>query len=173
MREVFERYEEIVQLAFGDGTEPIADVARRAERLLEGIPVIVWEGDAQTFAFSFVSGDAEKVLGHASRRWTSEPTFWADHVVHPEDRDDAIAYCALATGKARDHAFEYRAQTSDGRTVRLADYVQVIMGKRRVPERLRGIMIDVEALAPSRSAAPRWQSPSRSDLEESVAESNA
>jgi PAS domain-containing protein len=160
----FEQHSEKVRTAFGNGSEPIAAVARRAEALFGDVPIIVWEGDAQTFEFSFVSVAAEKVLGHPKERWTGEATFWADHVVHPEDRDDAIAYCALATGKGRDHAFEYRARAADGRTVTLVDYVQVVIGKRGLAERLRGIMIEAGP-TPKRSAAQAWQEPTRELLE--------
>lgn len=160
----FDQYAEKVRMAFGTGSEPISVVARRAETLFADVPIIVWEGDAQTFEFSFVSSAAEKVLGHPRERWTGEATFWADHVVHPADRDDAIAYCALATGKGRDHAFEYRANAADGRTVTLVDYVQVITGKRGIAERLRGIMIEVGP-TPNQSRAVAWQSPSRQVLE--------
>lgn len=128
--------------AFGDPHDPILLVTARAEGKL-GRGAIVWEGDAQTFEFSFVNGAATQVLGYPASRWTTEPTFWADIVVHPDDRDDAIAYCALATGKGRDHRFEYRARAADGRIVWLRDYVQVVFGPRGVPQRLRGIMIDV------------------------------
>lgn len=165
MSEAFDRYTATIHEAFGDGTEPIAVVARRSLELFGAAPIIVWEGDAQTFQFSFVSASAEAVLGHPVARWTNEATFWADHVVHPDDRDDAIGYCALATGKGRDHAFEYRAKAADGSTVRFVDYVQVIKGKKGVAERLRGIMIDVTASVPTRAGALSWQSPPRAALE--------
>lgn len=163
----FERFAPTIRRAFGDGTESIAVVAARAETMFDGEAIIVWEGDAQTFQFSFVSGSAAGLLGHPVERWTSEATFWADTVVHPEDRDEAIAYCALATGKCRDHAFDYRAKAADGTVVHLVDYVQVIIGPRGVAERLRGIMIDVSAAKRSkepRASAP-WQSPPRGSLE--------
>jgi len=165
MSEAFDRFAPRVREAFGDGAEPIAAVARRAEELFGETPIIVWEGNAQTFEFSFVSRGARVILGHPLERWTREATFWADHVVHPDDRDDAIAYCALATGKGLDHAFEYRANAADGRTVCLVDYVQVIVGPRSVPERLRGIMIDVSASKPAADASDRWEDPPRETLE--------
>lgn len=165
MADAFERYEHTIHEAFGDGTEAIAVVAQRAEELFPSDAIIVWEGDAQTFQFSFVSASARDVLGHPVERWTNEATFWADHVVHPDDRDDAIGYCALATGKGRDHAFEYRAKASDGSTVHLVDYVQVVLGKRGVAERLRGIMIDVSASKSVQASSSRWQRPPRSALE--------
>lgn len=127
--------------AFGRADESMDAVTERARQLFPDAPVIAWEGDAQTFQFSFVSDTAEQILGYPRERWVTEPTFWADTVVHPEDRNDAIAFCALATGKCQDHDFVYRATTVDGRTVLLHDVVQVVIGERGVPTRLRGIMV--------------------------------
>ncbi len=159
-----DRYLEAAKTAFGDSNVPIETVARRAETLFDR-PVIVWEGDAQTFAFSFVSASAAALLGHPGARWTTEPSFWADVVVHPEDRDDAVAYCALATGKGLDHAFVYRARTADGRVLVLADYVQVVRGKKGVAERLRGIMIDVTDEIEA-EAGQAWRAPAKSTIED-------
>lgn len=157
-----ERYLETAKTAFGDGGERIDVVARRAEKAFDR-PVIVWEGDAQTFAFTYVSAAAEALLGHPVARWTSEATFWADAVVHADDRDDAVGYCALATGKGLDHAFVYRANTADGRTLFLADYVQVVRGAKGIAQRLRGIMIDVTD--DTRAGEPAWRAPAKSTIE--------
>lgn len=165
----FERYSERVQMAFGSGADSIALVAARAEALISDVPVIVWEGDAKTFEFSFVSASAEQILGYPCERWLTEGTFWADVVVHPEDRGEAIAYCALATGKGKDHAFEYRAKAADGRIVTLIDYVQVVFGRRRIAERLRGVMIDVSQVEVAPRNTGRWQRPPRQVLEEAAA----
>lgn len=157
-----ERYLATAKAAFGDARESIETVAARAEALFDR-SVIVWEGDAQTFEFSYVSRSAEMILGHAVHRWTSEATFWADAVVHPDDRSDAVAYCALATGKGLDHAFVYRANTANGETRLLADYVQVVRSPRGIAERLRGIMIDVTDDLAREDAA--WRSPERPAVE--------
>lgn len=130
---------------FGGPTDPMEDVDRRAQETLSEYNVVVWEGDAATFEFSFVSPNAAQLLGHAAQRWTTEPTFWADVVVHPEDRNDAIAFCALATGQGRDHDFIYRAVAADGTLVWLHDIVRVIRGPRGIAERLRGVMIELPA----------------------------
>jgi PAS domain-containing protein len=135
---------ELVAACLEDLAEPIEHVDARAARLATD-PVIVWEGDAQTFQFSFVSSSAERLLGYPVRRWVDEPTFWADVVIAPDDRDEAIAYCALATAKRADHVFEYRARRSDGGVLWLRDYVRVIVGPRKVATKLRGIMFDVSA----------------------------
>lgn len=152
--------EQTVRSIFGAPSDRIESVSDRAARLLPGKNAIVWEGDPTTFQFSFVSPSAEAILGHAVARWTNEKTFWADTVVHPDDRDDAIAYCALATAKAKDHAFEYRAVTKDGRVVWLLDFVSVLVGPKGIPARLRGLMVEVA----KEENEPAWQSPSREDL---------
>ena len=141
-----ERQQELSQrlaAVFGHPDDPMSLVEQRARELIAESSAIVWEGDAQTFQFGFVGKAAEELLGYPSSRWTREPSFWADVVVHPQDRDDAVAYCALCTGKGQDHDFEYRAVAADGRTVWLHDIVRVIKGSKGIATRLRGIMLDI------------------------------
>lgn len=128
---------------FGSDADAITQVEERARLFFPHAPFIVWEGDPTTFAFTYVGGDAEAMLGFPASAWVDSPTFWVDHVVHPGDRSDAVAYCALATGRKVDHLFEYRALTQRGDIVWLRDYVRVVVGERGVPVRLRGLMFDV------------------------------
>lgn len=135
--------DERVDAAFGSLSDPIELVDARAIELLSDHQAITWEADAATFVFSYVSRSAEVVLGYPARRWTAEPTFWADVVLHHADRDESIAYCASETAQCRDHAFEYRARAVDGRVVRLRDYVRVITDAAGKPGTVRGIMVVV------------------------------
>lgn len=128
---------------FGSDDDPIVLVETRARRHFDGQRIIVWEGDPTTFAFSYVSADAEAMLGFPAQRWVADAAFWTSYVVHPEERADAVAFCALATGRKADHVFEYRAMTSSGDVIWLRDYVRVVIGTRGVPIRLRGLMVDV------------------------------
>jgi PAS domain S-box-containing protein len=132
--------EQCLSRVFGDPADSIEAVTARALRLMPDKQVIVWEGDPQTFQFTYVSPSAEEVLGYAVERW-KEPGFWAQTVVHPEDRSDAVAYCALATGQGRDHDFQYRARSARGEIILLHDVVHVIKSPRGVAARLRGIML--------------------------------
>ncbi|HJZ66853.1 MAG TPA: PAS domain-containing protein, partial [Blastocatellia bacterium] len=108
--------------------------------LVNSVDGIVWEADAATFAFSFVSEQAERILGYPTERWLKEPTFWKDHL-HPEDRDWAVEFCAKATAEKRNHDFEYRMIAADGRTVWFHDVVTVVVEGER-PTTLRGVMVD-------------------------------
>jgi PAS domain-containing protein len=46
--------------------------------MVNSIEGIVWEADAQTFQFLFVSQQAQRVLGYPVERWLNEPTFWKE-----------------------------------------------------------------------------------------------
>ena len=130
-----------VEAVFGENADPMVDLDRRAVEMLEGERAIVWECDARTFVFSHVSASAEDILGYPRGRWTEEPTFWADVVLHPGDRDESVSYCVAETGACRDHAFVYRARAADGRIVRLRDFVKVVTDDAGAPARLRGVMV--------------------------------
>ncbi len=67
----------------------VADAVATQHRfrdLVNSVEGIVWEAEATTFQFSFVSNQAERILGYPVQRWLSEPTFWKDHL-HPEGRE--------------------------------------------------------------------------------------
>jgi PAS domain S-box-containing protein len=110
------------------------------EALIQALDGIVWEADAATLAFSFVSQQAERLLGYPVADWLKTPGAWLEHL-HPEDRERAVSYCKAQAAAGRDHVFEYRMVAADGRVVWLQDRVSVLDdGGRR---RLRGVMIDI------------------------------
>ncbi|MDO9237072.1 MAG: PAS domain S-box protein [Aquabacterium sp.] len=112
----------------------------RFRDLVDSTDGIVWEADATTFVFCAVSNNAERMLGYPVSDWL-QPGFWAAHI-HPDDRDQAVHYCAQCTGRLEDHDFEYRFIAQDGRVVWLRDLVKVVHedGQARW---LRGLMLDV------------------------------
>ena len=76
------------------------------EALVQSMEAIIWEMDAQTWRFTFVSDGAERILGYPVQEWYENPTFWQDKLLHPDDRDWAVSFCVTATNEARDHAFQ-------------------------------------------------------------------
>ncbi len=109
--------------------------------LVNTIEGIVWEADAKSTQFSFVSRQAEQILGYPAEQWVTEKDFWPNHV-HEADREWAVSYCAKYTKEKKSHDFEYRMIAADGRIVWLRDIVTVIV-ENDEPVKLRGIMIDI------------------------------
>jgi PAS domain S-box-containing protein len=120
--------------------EAVAAQARFRD-LVNSVEGIVWEADAETFVFTFVSEQAQRVLGYPTESWLREPTFWKDHL-HPEDRDWAVHFFQEATTiQKHNHDFEYRMIAADGRVVWMRDLVTVVVERGRAT-RLRGVMVD-------------------------------
>ena len=123
-----------------------ADEAARVARqslanLIGTIDGIVWEADATTFRFNFVSAQAERLLGYPVSAWIDDPAFWESHI-HPADRKASVRYCVECTKAGRDHQFDYRMIAADGRVVWLQDRVTVHLVDGR-PATLRGVMVDI------------------------------
>jgi PAS domain S-box-containing protein len=114
---------------------------RRYESLVNNIDGIIWEADPQTWRHTFVSGQAERILGYPVEQWLYEPNFWVERL-HPDDRDRAVAEYVNATLAERPRQFEYRMIAADGRAVWFRDSVTVI-AETSGPTSLHGIMVDI------------------------------
>ncbi len=111
--------------------------------LVNTIDGIVWEADATTFRFTYISDHAEKLLGYKREEWLTDAGFWANHI-HPDDRSWAVDYCVDQTRQKKEHQFEYRMIAKDGRVVWLADFVTVVVENDSAVQ-LRGVMVDITA----------------------------
>ncbi|MBA4116637.1 MAG: PAS domain-containing protein, partial [Rubrobacter sp.] len=107
-----------------EAEEELNALRREYEELVDSVEAIIWKGEAQTLRFTFVSDQAEAILGYPAQRWTREPSFWQEHI-HPEDREWAVSFCRKAVAEKRDHDFEYRMISADGGVVWLRDVVRV------------------------------------------------
>ncbi|MEX0754933.1 MAG: PAS domain-containing protein [Actinomycetota bacterium] len=115
---------------------------RRLRSLVADLDAVVWEADAASCRFTFVSEGSREILGYAPQSWLADPTFWADHV-HPDDRSVAVReFMRAATdGAARDS--EYRFIAQDGEVVWVRDIGHVILDDQGKPLLVRGLMIDI------------------------------
>ena len=116
------------------------EVPNLYSKLVNSLDGIVWEADAETFRFTFVSPQAEKILGYPIGQWL-EPNFWRDHT-HPDDTEWCSAFCVDSTRRREDHEFEYRMIAADGSVVWLHDIVSVKSEPGGILC-LRGIMLDI------------------------------
>ncbi|MGH9837686.1 MAG: hybrid sensor histidine kinase/response regulator [Blastocatellia bacterium] len=119
---------------------------RRAEdrfrNLVDDLEAIVWEADAATGRFTFVSRRAEQMLGYPVERWLSEPDFLTK-LIHSDDRAEALRQSSQETDAGRDHDLEYRAVSAAGAVRWLRDIVHVAPNGDGRPHLLRGVMVDV------------------------------
>lgn len=119
----------------------LEEARNQYENIVKSVNGIVWEADAETFEFLYVSPKSQQLLGFSPEEWLGEPNFWQHHI-HPDDRKMAIEFCHHKTQQGEYHEFDYRMLNVDGEVVWLRDYVTVIM-KNGKPNRLYGFMIDI------------------------------
>ncbi|HJR45500.1 MAG TPA: PAS domain S-box protein [Actinomycetota bacterium] len=112
--------------------------------ILDTLDAIVWEADASTFEFTYVSKGATSILGYPPVRWVGVAGFW-ESLIHPDDRESTVAFCLGAVRECRDHRFEYRVLTADGRVIWLEDVVRVVADDNGTARLLRGVMTDITA----------------------------
>jgi anti-anti-sigma factor len=136
--------------------------AARLRAMVQGLAAIVWEADWQPgnggpgtggLRFTFVSDRAEELLGHPAARWCDDPGFWPS-MIHPDDREEALAYTGDRTAAGVDHDLTYRAVAIDGRVLWLHQVVHVVLGPDGAPVAAQGLTVDVtEQKRAERSAA--------------------
>ena len=116
--------------------------AERHRSLIQSVDAIVWEGDADTLRFTFVSQRARAMLGYPLSRWTSDPDFWSERV-HADDRERVMQLYEAALETGQDQEIEYRAIAADGRELWLRDFVHVTKDVNGKPRALRGLTVDI------------------------------
>ncbi|MCA1992168.1 MAG: PAS domain-containing protein, partial [Coleofasciculus sp. S288] len=114
----------------------------RHQMIRELSQAIVWEAEAKTLQFTFVSPSAERLLGYPADEWLSDPEFWVK-LIHPQDRLWAVSLCRKKMFQSRDYELEYRCITADNRVVWLRDRACVVRNERGKVGKRRGLMVDI------------------------------
>jgi PAS domain S-box-containing protein len=108
--------------------------------LVDSVDGIVWETDAKTLTFTYVSQQAERLLGYPAADWRREG-FWLEHL-HPDDREQTQAQSVALTAQGKDHELEYRFLDPNGKVFWVQDFVAVVV-EDGAPRWRRGVMVDV------------------------------
>lgn len=127
-------------------TKPVNNTDELAKYRLRNLAkelaqTIVWEASATTAEYTFVSQNAEKVLGYPVEEWFT-PNFWVN-LIHPEDRQWTVALSHKAIDYNRDYELEYRCLTADQRVIWLRDRAFVIRDEHGNVYKRRGMMVDI------------------------------
>lgn len=114
---------------------------RQFESLIQTVDGVVWEADAATLAFRFVSDQVQHILGYKPSEWLNDPEFWQNHI-YPADREQALGICAREVHEMRNHTLDYRMIRADGGLVWIKDVVSVLRDEHGNVV-MRGLMVDV------------------------------
>lgn len=113
----------------------------KLEALIHSIDGIVWECRPDTFQFTFVSRQVERLLGYTPEQWLGEPDFWQRHL-HPDDAAEAIQSCHDFAAAGQPYSYEYRMRAADGRAVWLRESGSILFEQGQ-PVAMRGILQDI------------------------------
>jgi len=129
--------------AQSDRLQAVAHLSEQRFRdLVQGVDAIVWEADAANYQFTFVSQQAEEILGYPIEQWRTSADFQTRYL-HPDDREQVVKLYQLATSEAKEQVIEYRAIAADGRVLWLRDLVQVVKDEAGKALLLRGVVVDI------------------------------
>jgi len=118
---------------------------RHLKRLLGSTRAVLWEADAQTKAFSYISPEVHRLLGYSAEQWLSAPDFLLSHV-HSEDQDRITRCFEQAISTLEDQSIDYRVVAADGRLQTLRMIVNIVKDAGQVTS-IAGVMIDISELA--------------------------
>jgi PAS domain S-box-containing protein len=114
---------------------------QKFETLVNSIQGVVWEADPISFAFSFVSEQAERLLGYPRDLWSSDQAFWHSHI-HPDDQMLAQNFRKKGLEQEKPSQFEYRMIAADQRVVWLRE-ISTFTIEGGIPRALRGVLFDI------------------------------
>ncbi len=118
--------------------------AKRFYDLVQGLDAIVWEYDVLEQQFSFVSQQAESILGHRVEQWRDDKNFLSN-LIHPDDRRRAMEVYSKVLERLESQESIYRARHAEGHFVWIRDTIRVVRDGQARPIQLRGVMVDVTA----------------------------
>lgn len=132
----------------------VAEQFRQSEqqyrRLVNSIDGIVWQADFPSLRFSFVSQQAERLLGYPVSAWLEQDEFWQQHI-HQEDRQKALELFSELTEEKKYLNFEYRMIAADGRAIWFRDII-TLHAEPGQPKQVRGIMVNITPRKQAESA---------------------
>ncbi len=126
----------------GSAGSPVEPTDERFKELVGTIDAIVTEYDRRTNRFTYISEQAERILGYP-------PALLEDALlshVDEEDRRRIEAVTAQAVRERSDYAYERQVRAADGRLVWLRVSASLVLDEHGEPVLIRGVWLDVTAL---------------------------
>ncbi|HEV2836516.1 MAG TPA: MASE1 domain-containing protein [Pyrinomonadaceae bacterium] len=118
---------------------------RRIEDIVAHVPGVVWEAwgkpGGEDRKVDFVSSYLEKMLGYSREEWSSIPDFWAK-IVHPDDRERAVAEAAAIYAAGKGGTSRFRLLHNDGHEV-WVEAQSIVVCDETGPVGMRGVTMDI------------------------------
>ena len=127
---------------------PVEPTDERFKELVGTIDAIVTEYDRRTNRFTYISEQAERILGYPPERLEDALLSHVDEV----DRMRIEAITARAIRERTDYAYEHRVRAADGRLVWLRVSASLVLDEHGEPALIRGVWLDVTALKEAEAA---------------------
>lgn len=118
-----------------------AEAKNQYQSLVQSINGIFWEAEPDSFRVTYMSPQAQQMLGYDPEDWLETEDFWLNHI-HPDDRSEVNRKYRYQTDLGNNHQLEYRFKKSNGEYIWIRDIISVIT-KDGTPEIIRGIMTDI------------------------------
>ncbi|HJV52283.1 MAG TPA: ATP-binding protein [Noviherbaspirillum sp.] len=115
---------------------------QRLQYLIDNTPVIIYSSvPTGDFKMTFVSGNAQRVLGYRPEDMVADPNFWFNHI-HPDDIPRIFASLAGVFVEGQ-RTYEYRFLAQDGRYVWMHDTLRLIRDENDNPLEVIGSLTDI------------------------------
>ena len=120
---------------------------RRIEDIVAHVPGVVWESwgkpGSSDYRTEFVSSHIGKMLGYSAEEWLSIPQFGLQ-VLHPEDRERAVAEAAAIFTSGKGGTSRFRMIHKDGHEV-WVEAQSIVVCDESGPVGMRGVTMDITA----------------------------
>jgi PAS domain S-box-containing protein len=115
---------------------------QRFRDLVNSVPGLVWEANADTLQLTFMSGQVERILGYPADEGLLEAEFWRERLLHPDDRERVLDACRAAAQEGTTEDLEYRMRAAQGHVI----WVRTLITAGKASDgvlTLRGVTVDV------------------------------
>jgi len=110
--------------------------------LVDGLDAIVWEADAETRQFTFISHQVENLFCISMGEWLRASDFFKDQIFS-EDREKVLEAYQRSIEQRVDCQLEYRRVNKDDSLVWVQDNIRIIIVEEGKKKQLRGVMVDI------------------------------
>lgn len=123
------------------------------DALVGMLPALVWFGpvspDLRSYKLSYLNDYLFDLTGWTRQEWFGTPGFWRD-LIHPDDRDTALAATEEMMRGERSIGPQYRLRARDGRYIWVRSAIHIERDGAGVPVRMYGITLDVTEFVAAR-----------------------